>query len=64
MATHGELTVGKLKHFLNAFSDETKVVMGQPGKAESTCGCHANTYYPPEQEEEWPLVVIDAGDNL
>ena len=63
MATHGDLTVGKLKHYLSAYEDETRVVLGKDGTADVHWECHANSYYPPGREEEWPLVVIDVGDN-
>ncbi len=60
MATRGELTVGKLKEFLGAFRDDTKVVLGQEGTDEVHEQCWANSYYPPEHScTTW--VIIDPG---
>lgn len=64
MATHGELTVKKLKQFLAAFSDDTKVVLGSHGGPAGVIDeCHANTYYPPNNPEKGPWVIIDPGKN-
>ena len=64
MATYSELTVGKLKHFLSAFSDDTKVVVGCADKDVVLRECHANTYYPPDVDcDQWPWVILDAGEN-
>lgn len=63
MSTHGELTVGKLKKYLNCFSDDTKVVVGNKCSSEVSLDAHANTYYPPDKEFT-VYVVIDHGDNL
>lgn len=60
MATHGELTVGKLKAFLNGFPDSTKVVVGNKDTNEVSLDCHANTYYPPDKKLT-VYVVIDHG---
>jgi len=58
MATHGELTVGKLKRFLEAFEDNTKIVIGQKGTDEVLTTAMANTYCPPEEDHAlW--VIID-----
>ena len=63
MATHGgELTVGQLRHFLSAFDEDTRVVLGRVGGGVEL-RCHANTYYPPQLEKEWPYVILDVGDN-
>jgi len=62
MATHGELTVGKLIKFLEAFPPNTKVVLGQLGTSDVITECHANTYYPEDNIEQWPLVVLDCGE--
>lgn len=59
MATSGELTVGKLKNFLDGFPDDTKVVLGQQGTGKILKDCWANTYYPPGQNKTW--VIIDPG---
>ncbi len=60
MATKGELTVGKLRDYLSAFSDDTKVVLGREGEDKVHKDCWANTYYPPEHDcTVW--VVIDPG---
>lgn len=64
MATKGILTAGKLKQFLNGFEDDTRVVMGCQGSDFVLIECHANTYYPPGKEDEWPWVIIDEGDGL
>ena len=62
MATHGELTVGKLKKYLEAFSDDTKVVLGKEGDNEVHRECWANTYYPPDKDcVVW--VIIDPGQH-
>tara|TARA_R110000851_G_scaffold260619_1_gene413168 strand:+ start:228 stop:419 length:192 start_codon:yes stop_codon:yes gene_type:complete len=62
MATDGELTVGKLKRYLDAFTDDTKVVLGQKGTDEVLRDCWANSYYPPDKDcEMW--VVIDNGQH-
>lgn len=62
MATHGELTVGKLKQYLNCFPDDTKIVVGDKDSSDVSLDCHANTYYPPDKEfTTW--VVIDHGEN-
>lgn len=60
MATQGELTVGKLKQYLSAFPDDTKIVLGNKDSGEVSLDCWANTYYPPDKEfTVW--VVIDHG---
>ena len=62
MATHGELTTGKLIDFLKAFPSDTKVVLGQKDTDEVGLECWANTYYPPTKEcTQW--VVIDHGQH-
>lgn len=62
MSTHGELTVGKLKQYLNCFPDDTKIVVGNKDASEVSYDCHANTYYPPDKDcTTW--VVIDHGEN-
>jgi hypothetical protein len=66
MATQGELTVGKLKEYLNCYPDNTKVVLGQKGTDEVLKECWANSYYPrqaDETEEDRVWVVIDAGQH-
>lgn len=60
MATYGKLTVGKLKKFLAAFPEETPIVLGK--SEQEITECHANTYYPPDREDEWPLLIIDEGE--
>jgi hypothetical protein len=60
MATCGELTVGALKKYLEAYPDDTKVVLGQKGTGEVLEDCWANSYYPPHLPcTTW--VVIDSG---
>jgi len=62
MATYGELTVGKLKKYLEAFEDDTKIVLGQKDTDEVGKECWANTYYPPD-EPCTVCVVIDHGQH-
>jgi hypothetical protein len=60
MATCGELTVGKLKKYLECYPDDTKVVLGQVDTSEVGMDCWANSYYPPNLPcTTW--VVIDHG---
>ncbi len=67
MATHGDLTAGKLIKYLQGFPKDTKIVMGKDGMREVHLNCHANTYYPDygnEETDDFRLwVVIDPTDS-
>jgi len=63
MATHGELTVGKLQKFLKTFDDDTKVVIGQLNTGDIISTCHANLYFPNRKDQETDCwVIIDPNE--